>query len=425
MSSSTRLSLSPQPRTSGSLPPLSPAELAEYLLDMGGLLVAYGCPSYRVEDVVHRVGQIEGHETQAFAIPTGLFVSVRSGTGTEPIVRMIRVRDWGVDLERLVLVDRIFNDVADDKMSIRDARDRLAGLQRRAPLYPRSALILATAVASGAAAVFFRGGPIEMLMSFASGALVGLIAFAAARNPAGRFLVEFLGALAAAAAAWVFAEIRPATSREVLVLSSVISLVPGMTLTTGLGELARKNLVSGAARLMEAFITFLLIVFGIAAAVSAEKFLGVRTVVTAAREGLAWYGQGAAMIAASLAFGVLFAVPRRFAWAAVVSSSIGWISTGLGTRYLPPHVASFCASLAVGLFANAAARITQRPAQLFQLPGMMLLVPGSVGFLSLEDFLQGDFASGQAKGFTMLLIAGGIVTGILVANVLLPAKKLL
>ena len=56
---------------------------------------------------------------------------------------------------------------------------------------------------------------------------------------------------------------------------------------------------------------------------------------------------------------------------------------------------------------------------------MMLLVPGSVGFLSLEDFLRGDFASGQAKGFTMLLIAGGIVTGVLLANVGLPAKKLL
>jgi uncharacterized membrane protein YjjB (DUF3815 family) len=132
-----------------------------------------------------------------------------------------------------------------------------------------------------------------------------------------------------------------------------------------------------------------------------------------------------AMIAASLAFGVLFAMPRRFALAGVASASIGWFATGLGTRYLPAHVAAFGAALAVCLFANGAARITQRPAQLYQLPGMMLLVPGSVGFLSLEDFLRGDFQSGQAKGFTMLLIAGGIVTGVLLANVLLPAKKLL
>ncbi len=70
----------------------------------------------------------------------------------------------------LVQVDRIFNDVADDKVSIRDARVRLAGIQGRPALYPRWALVAATAVASGAAAVFFRGGPTEMAMAAGAGA---------------------------------------------------------------------------------------------------------------------------------------------------------------------------------------------------------------------------------------------------------------
>jgi uncharacterized membrane protein YjjP (DUF1212 family) len=399
-------------------------ELADYLIEMGGLLVSYGCPSYRVEDVIVRIGQIEGWDAHAFAIPTGLFVSV-GGTGGQPVLRMTRVRDWGTDLDRLVLVDRIFNDVADDTISIRDARVLLAGIQRRPALYPRWALIVATAVASGAAATFFRGGALEMAMAAAAGGAIGLIGWLAAKSPGGRFLVEFFGTLTAAVLISWFTRLRPDLSREVLVPSAVISLFPGMTLTTGLDELARKNLVAGGARLMEAFVAFLLIVFGIAAAISAETVLGAKLGPAAAREGLGWPLQVAGVIAASLAFGVLFAVPRRFAWAVVVSAGIGWITTALGTRHLPAHVAAFGASFAVCAFANGAARVTQRPAQLFQLPGMMLLVPGSVGFLSLEDFLRGDFASGQAKGFTMLLIAGGIVTGVLLANVIFPAKKLL
>jgi uncharacterized membrane protein YjjB (DUF3815 family) len=176
---------------------------------------------------------------------------------------------------------------------------------------------------------------------------------------------------------------------------------------------------------MEAFVAFLLILFGIAAAISAESFLATKLGPAAARDPFGWPVQIGAMLAAAGAFAVLFVMPKRYAWAAIVSASIGWVATSLGTRHLPPHVAAFGAALAVCLFSNGAARVTQRPAQLFQLPGMMLLVPGSVGFLSLEDFLRGDFASGQAKGFTMLLIAGGIVTGVLLANVVLPAKKLL
>ena len=428
----TSTPVAPPPRESAprssrrpSEPPLSKDELADYLVEMGGLLVSYGCPSYRAEDVIRRVGEIEGLEAQAFAIPTGLFVSVKSSDGKEPAIRMTRVRDWGTDLDRLVLIDAIFNDVADDRLSIRDARAKLIGVQQRKPLYPNGAFIVATAVLSGAAAIFFRGGIAEMAMSAGIGGVVGIIAWASGKREGARFLVEFLGALVAALLVWGCTVLRPDLSREVLIPSAVISLFPGMTLTTGLAELARKNLVAGAARLMEAFVAFLLILFGIAAAISAENLVGAKLAPAAAREALAWPVQIWAMAAASLAFAVLFTMPKRFAWAAIVSASIGWIATAFGTRHLPPHVAAFGASLSVCLFANAAARVTQRPAQLFQLPGMMLLVPGSVGFLSLEDFLRGDFASGQAKGFTMLLIAGGIVTGVLLANVVLPAKKLL
>ena len=118
-------------------------------------------------------------------------------------------------------------------------------------------------------------------------------------------------------------------------------------------------------------------------------------------------------------------MPRRYLGAALASGAIGYIATALGTRHLPGHVSAFAAALAVCLFANGLARATDRPAQLFQLPGMMLLVPGSFGFLSLEDFLRGDFLNGAMKGFSMLLIAGALVTGILLANVLLPPRKLL
>ena len=338
---------------------------------------------------------------------------------------MTRVREWGVDLDKLVLVDRIFNDVADDKTSIAEGRAMLAGLQRRAPLYSRASMILATAILSGAAAVFFRGGAIEMAMSAFIGGVVGLLGARASRDASGRFLVEFAGTFVAAVCVWGFTWLRPDLSREVLVPSTIISLFPGMTLTTGLGELARKNLVAGGARLMEALIAFLLIVFGIAAGDQRREARRreARPRGDARGADVAGARRGDDRRGARVA--VLFAVPRSFAWAAVVSASLGWIATALGTRYLPPHVASFGAALAVCLFGNGAARVTQRPAQLFQLPGMMLLVPGSVGFLSLEDFLRGDFQSGQAKGFTMLLIAGGIVTGVLVANVVLPAKKIL
>ena len=74
---------------------LTAETLADYLVEIGGTLVSYGCPSYRLEEVIRVVADLEGFTAQAFAIPTGLFVSVQrigaSGPHAAPILRMVRV----------------------------------------------------------------------------------------------------------------------------------------------------------------------------------------------------------------------------------------------------------------------------------------------------------------------------------------------
>ena len=65
--------------------------------------------------------------------------------------------------------------------------------------------------------------------------------------------------------------------------------------------------------------------------------------------------------------------------------------------FAPSVVSAFLAATVVCAVANLLARATDRPAQLYHLPGMMLLVPGSLGFAGFQGFLRGDWALGAAK----------------------------
>lgn len=56
-------------------------DLADYLLDIGATLAAYGCPSYRLEDVIRLIADVEGHRADPFALPTGLFLRVTAKDG--------------------------------------------------------------------------------------------------------------------------------------------------------------------------------------------------------------------------------------------------------------------------------------------------------------------------------------------------------
>lgn len=404
-------------------------QLADYLLDIGTTLAAYGCPSYRLEDVIREVARAEGFEAQSFVLPTGLFLRVvpKDGSPGTPIEsqRMRRVQEWSVDLDKLTVIDEIFNDVSAKKTSIEEARTRIKKLVAAPPLWPASIVWAASVALSGAAAVFFSGSAVDVLLASVVGGIVGTSRFFL-RTSSQRLLAEFLGGLLAAITAWLGSRFLPSVSPDVVLLAGAIALFPGMTFTTGVAEIAQKNLVAGGARLMEAAVTLLLILFGVALVAGLRTMFGVDVVVaTTARVSLGLHWQAAALVVASFGFAILFQVPRRWMWAALLSGATGYATTALAVRYLPGHIAAFCAALAVCILANTLARWTNRPVQLFQLPGMMLLVPGSFGFSSLGDFLRGQVVEGAGKAFSMALVSAALVIGVLVANVVMPPRKLL
>ncbi len=336
-------------------------------------------------------------------------------------MRLMRIKQGGLNLDSLMFVDGILVDVAASRITIAEARRRLGDIAKRAPPYPSALGWVALAAASGASAIFFGGDGDEVVVATVTGLVVGLFAWGLGKVPNARFLVEFTGGFVAAGLASVGSLLDHGLSREVVVLAGVIALIPGMTLTTALAELSHKSVVCGAGRLMEALVAFTSILFGIALEVGIQRVADLPPAIPNASWPLYW--QALALVGASLAFAVRGSIPRRYLWAALGSGEIGYVATAVGRVHLPHHIAAFAAAMAVCSTSNGLARVTGRPAQLFQLPGLMLLVPGSFGFLSLESFLLGDVHQGAAEGSQMLLVAIALVTGILLSNVVAPPKK--
>ena len=62
---------------------------------------------------------------------------------------------------------------------------------------------------------------------------------------------------------------------------------------------------------------------------------------------------------------------------------------------------------------------------MIHVPGLILLVPGSLGFHSVAAFLAQDALGGVQEAFAMLLVGGGLVGGLFVAGVLVsPIRSL-
>lgn len=396
--------------------------MLDYLVELGSELLSAGCAAYRLEALLTQVAKEEGLTADVFAVPTGLFIAIRTPTGDAPAVSMVRVGQWQTNLERLAQLDALLNRVVDRSLSVSEARVEL----KRQPqsTWSAPAQLVAGAGACAGAAVGLGGGVSDFVLAAMGGLVMRAMLMRTQRQPDLRFLENFIGGAVAALVAWLATATWPSHSRDVLVLATIIPLLPGMALTTGLAELTFKNLVAGTARLMDAAMTLLALVFGIAAVVALEQWVGPVSAPAEPSTPASWGWRVLAVAVASVSFGVSLGLARRRLPVALASGGVVWVVQQLVASWAP-WVAAFSAAVVLACASNAYARLTQRPSQLFLIPGLLLLVPGVFGLRSLDAILRGEYTQGATHAVDMLVQAGALVIGLLVANVLVPPRKIL
>jgi uncharacterized membrane protein YjjP (DUF1212 family) len=392
----------------------------DFILKLGRGLHSYGYPAHRLEDALVGVAERLGIQGHFFSMPTALFASFEDPDGQRTY--QIRIEPGGVNLEKLTLLDETASAVAQGRLSPSEGGARLDAIMAAPPRYGPLATTLAFAVASGAASRFFDAGPHELAAATSIGLLTGLLAVASGRvTPLGR-VFEPLASAIAAFVATAAARFLPPVSFYVATVAGLIVLVPGFPLTVALTELATRNLVSGTARLMGAVGTFLAMGFGVAFGTTlGERLFG--SARASASPPLPEWTLYAALLAAPLGFTVLLkARPREAPWIAL-SGMLGFFGARYGAQLLGPQIGAFLGAVAVSSFGNLYARVLGRPASVTIVPGLLLLVPGSVGFRSFALLLQEQTVVGLGTAFSMMLVAISLAIGLLFGSVLVPPRR--
>ena len=95
---------------------------------------------------------------------------------------------------------------------------------------------------------------------------------------------------------------------------------------------------------------------------------------------------------------------------------------------LPPVLGSgflgmFIGALAVSLASALYLRYLRRPAEILLVPGIFLLVPGSIGFRSVEHLLGKDVVLGVEAAVRMIFVAVALMAGMLIGNAVAPRRR--
>ncbi len=391
-----------------------------FLEALARALHAYGTPSHRTEDALVRVAERLGTRARYLVTPTSILSSYADDEGDR--VRLSRVDAGEADLEKLRRLHQVIRAVFDGDLTPAAARARVEGIAAEAPLYPPALTAMGFALGSATAARFFDGGAAEMASAGILGLAVGLLVILTAERP---HLVRLLPALAGLiAAAGAHAVTGPvALFTPISILASLIVLLPGLTLTVAMNEVALGHVVSGSARLTAAVGTFLQLGFGVAIGSRIGDALGGGAPVSP--EPWPEWTILPALLLSSLSLTVLFRARWRDSALILPMATLAYLGSRWGSAFTSPEVGAALGALLLGGAANAVARWRDVPTALPLLPALLLLVPGSLGFHSLESLLANDVLGGVQAAFSMAMVAIGLVSGLLVANLVVLPRRLL
>lgn len=401
--------------------PIDP-DAIDFLLVYAEALHRMGTPAHRLESELAEIAERLQVPAQFLSTPTS--IQAAFGVLGEQHTTMLRMKPGATELGRLAELDAIGGDVFHSVRSPSEATAAVQALVAGPARFPLWAAVLADTAASAAAGRIFSTSPVDVLFGALAGLVVGLVRVALHGDPARARLVVPLGAFGASFVAMLAA--AAGASPTIVTVSGILGLLPGFALTTAMTELGTGNLVSGTARAAGALVVLLELAFGVVLAQQLGAWLQLPTgeVHASLATALPGWTEGVALVAMIGGLHVLFqARPQDLRWVAagaVVAYVASVTSVGLVTAEAQPFVGAF----AVAAFSNAFARAARAPASIPMVPGILLLVPGSLGFRGVSAMLE-DAVTGMDLMFRMIFVAVALASGVLVANVVVPPRRAL
>ncbi len=385
----------------------------------------YGAGAHRLEGAVKTVAQSLKLEVGVFSTPTSMFLSFRrEGAGSDDMLsptQLLRLKPGEDDLGRLCTVDAIGDAVSNAVMTVQQGWSQLQNLehQQRDPI----ALVLTAWAVVGMASVGLLGGNwTDIGLGAGLAILTGIFSMNSSRlAELGSF--EPIAAFVVTVLAHLLTSLLGGGNAPLIVVGALIVLMPGLSLTMAVTELSTGHLASGTARFAGAVIRLVKLALGVVLAtqlMTAAGFTDDNSTSGAIPPD--WFTWPSILLTA-IAFGVLFKARRPdypiMGLAGVLAFSVnGFVGHAWGA-----DVGVFFAALAVAASSNLYSRIFRMPASVMRLPGVILLVPGSLGYRSLTLMFSENVNDGLTAAVSVVTVLAALVGGLLLGNTVIPPRR--
>ena len=397
----------------------------KFIIRLGKALHKLGTTAYRLEDNLLSIAHFLQLRASFIIAPTSLTFILSDDEDNQQYNHLVRVTPGEIDLGSLARIDELVDELISGERTLEEAIERLDEINNKPPPYGFWLTFFAFGASSGAFSMLMRTSWNDVLWSTLLGLVVyGLVVWATKSRRISEILEPF-AALSSALLVSVISLFDPTINMSMVILSSIIAFIPGLSLTVGLSELAARHLMSGTARIMDGVMVLFKLYFGAVLGMALGDLLW-GTVKFSPPETTPIWTAWAAVTILSISLVILFKARLKDAPWGIIAGYISYSVSIWAGGYLGIALGAFVGAFALGLYSNLFSRLMNLPSSIVRLLGLVVLVPGSKVYIGLNSFVSGqDMLTTSVVGSQTFLIFMSLVAGIIFSNVAIPHRKTL
>ncbi len=386
-----------------------------------------GVPAHQFERMMTALSDKLGFDCEVLSSPTAIFLSFHYQDDEEdnrPIpMQLLRMQPPAINLGNTAELYHLGNCLLDGEIDVGQAHADLKGWQPE-QLYPLWLQIICWGLTGGAVAVMLSASWFGIAAAALTCALLGVLVTQAgdALREGG---LEAIAALLSTFLVFALNRLVPGLDVFVVIMSSLIVLIPGLGLTIAVTELSTDHLASGSARLSGALVTLMKLSLGVLIGTVIAHWFGwsAEHVASGALPTPPSWFRWPALVAAAFSFAVLFSTRKKDFHIAMAAAIVSYLISRAGVAAGGLEFGVLLASMSIAILANLYGRIFKQAGALVRVPGIILLVPGTIGYYGATTlFLDGGANLADTTLLALRLLIA-LVGGLLFGNTLLPPRR--
>ena len=238
----------------------------EKLLDVGiragRMLLESGAEVYRVEETMIRIctGLACTDEVDSHVTSTGIMLSI--GYNGQVFSKISRIKNRNVNLHCVARINALSRNIQIQDYSLEEVEQQLNKIEKE-PKYSVWMTTLFGGIGAAGFALFFDGGMLEIVISFAIGILIRLLVSLLSMMKMNDFINNVIASMLLAILSIFSKKVFLVIDVNVVVISGIMLLIPGLAFTNAIRDTIAGDYLSGVSRVMETLVCACAIALGV------------------------------------------------------------------------------------------------------------------------------------------------------------------